>query len=76
MRETLWLIHAPVVYPSVMTAGSKDSYNYKEVPAGRKGSFEDIAGVVLYLVGKGGAYVNGNMENTDGGRLSVMPATY
>ncbi|KAH8755165.1 hypothetical protein BGZ57DRAFT_963368, partial [Hyaloscypha finlandica] len=66
----------PGVYPSVMTTGSKDSYNYKEVPAGRKGSFQDIAGVVLYLVGKGGAYVNGSMENTDGGRLSVMPATY
>lgn len=59
-----------------MTAGSKGSYNYKEVPAGRKGSFQDIASVILYLVGKGGAYVNGNMENTDGGRLSVMPATY
>ncbi|KAH8790533.1 hypothetical protein F5882DRAFT_460802 [Hyaloscypha sp. PMI_1271] len=66
----------PGVYPSVMTTGSKDSYNYKEVPAGRKGSFQDIAGVVLYLVGKGGAYVNGSMENTDGGMLSVMPATY
>lgn len=59
-----------------MTAGSKDSYPYKEVPAGRKGSFQDVAGVVLYLVGKGGAYLNGNMTNTDGGRLSVMPATY
>ena len=49
-----------------MTTGSKDSYNYKEVLAGRKGSFQDIAGVVLYLVGEGGAYVNGSLENTDG----------
>jgi hypothetical protein len=59
-----------------MTTGSKGSYNYKEVPAGRKDSFQDISGVVLYLIGKGGAYVNGSMENTDGGRLSVMPVTY
>lgn len=59
-----------------MTAGSKDEYSVTEIPAGRKGSFQDIAGVVLYLVGKGGAYANGNMQITDGGRLSVMPATY
>ncbi|KAJ6063615.1 NAD(P)-binding protein [Penicillium canescens] len=66
----------PGVYPSSMTAGTKDNYSYMEVPAGRKGGYRDICGVVLYLVGKAGAYVNGSMENTDGGRLSVMPATY
>jgi hypothetical protein len=60
----------------MMTSGSKDSYNYREVPAGCKESFQDIARVVLYLVGKGGAYVNGGMDNSDGGRLSVMAATY
>ena len=63
------------VYPSAMSAGFGDSYPYTEVPAGRKGNFHDIAGVVLYLVGKAGAYSNGNMVNTDGGRLTVMPAT-
>ncbi|PKX89148.1 SDR family NAD(P)-dependent oxidoreductase [Aspergillus novofumigatus IBT 16806] len=66
----------PGVYPSRMTAGTNDNYSYMEVPAGRKGMYQDICGVVLYLVGKAGAYVNGSMENTDGGRLSVMPATY
>ncbi|OGE52803.1 hypothetical protein PENARI_c009G09055 [Penicillium arizonense] len=65
-----------LMYPSSMTAGTKDNYSYMEVPAGRKGGYRDICGVVLYLVGKAGAYVNGSMENTDGGRLSVMPATY
>lgn len=59
-----------------MTAGSKEEYPYKEIPAGRKGTFYDMAAVVLQLVGKGGAYINGNMTITDGGRLSVMPATY
>lgn len=65
-----------IVYPSRMTAGTNDNYSYMEVPAGRKGGYQDVCGVVLYLVGKAGAYVNGSMENTDGGRLSVMPATY
>ena len=35
-----------------------------------------IAGVTLYLVGRGGAYVNGNVVVTDGGRLGVFPGTY
>ncbi|KAJ9648804.1 hypothetical protein H2201_005066 [Coniosporium apollinis] len=67
---------APGVYPSDMTAGSKDVYPVNEVPAGRKGDFGDMAGVILYLVGKSGAYVNGNVQVTDGGRLSMMPGTY
>ncbi|RAL13149.1 SDR family NAD(P)-dependent oxidoreductase [Aspergillus homomorphus CBS 101889] len=66
----------PGIFPSDMTAGSQDTYGYKQVPAGRKGSFQDVAGTILYLVGKGGAYINGNIQVADGGRLSVMPATY
>lgn len=65
-----------IVYPSEMTTGSKDAYNYNEIPAGRKGSFHDIAGVLLYLVGKSGAYANGNVQISDGGRLGMMPATF
>lgn len=59
-----------------MSVGTKDTYSYNDVPAGRKGDFQDVAGVVLYLICKAGAYANGNMQITDGGRLSVMPATY
>ncbi|KAL4876758.1 NAD(P)-binding protein [Aspergillus karnatakaensis] len=66
----------PGVYPSDMTAGSKEAYDTKEIPAGRKGEYQDIAGAILYLSGKAGAYVNGNVLITDGGRLSVMPAMY
>lgn len=65
-----------IVYPSEMTTGSKDAYTYNEIPAGRKGNFQDIAGVLLYLVGKSGAYANGNVQLSDGGRLSMMPATF
>lgn len=65
-----------IVYPSEMTTGSKDAYTYNEIPAGRKGNFQDIAGVLLYLVGKSGAYANGNEQLSDGGRLSMMPATF
>lgn len=67
---------APGIYPSEMTEGSKAEYTPQEIPAGHKGEYDDIAGVVLYLVGRAGSYVNGNVQITDGGRLSVHPATY
>jgi THO complex subunit 3 len=31
---------------------------------------------MLFLVGKGGAYVNGTTQLTDGGRVGVFPAVY
>lgn len=46
------------------------------IPAQRPGKTEDMAGAVLYLTSKAGAYLNGNVIVTDGGRLSVLPATY
>ena len=45
-------------------------------PAGRTGSEEDFAGVILFLVSKAGAYCNGELMVTDGGRTSVLPASY
>ena len=47
-----------------------------QIPAGSVGKFEDMAGMILGLVGRSGAYINGNVQVLDGGRLSVMPATY
>lgn len=47
-----------------------------KLPAQRAGTNEDMAGVVLFLTSRAGAYCNGNVLVTDGGRLSVMPATY
>lgn len=51
-------------------------YPVTQVPHGKPGEYEDMAATILYLVGKSGAYVNGNVQILDGGRLSVMPATY
>lgn len=45
-------------------------------PAERTGSEADFAGVVLFLASKAGAYCNGEMLLTDGGRLSQLPGTY
>ncbi len=47
-----------------------------KLPAQRPGTVEDMAGVVLFLTSRAGAYCNGNVLLTDGGRLSVMPSTY
>ncbi|KAJ4263411.1 hypothetical protein NW762_006230 [Fusarium torreyae] len=47
-----------------------------QIPAERAGAPEDIMGPLLYLASRAGAYCNGNCVLTDGGRLSVTPATY
>ncbi|RYP23535.1 hypothetical protein DL765_001049 [Monosporascus sp. GIB2] len=46
------------------------------LPAERAGSKEDIAGVLLYLASKAGAYVNGSVMLVDGGKIATVPATY
>lgn len=45
------------------------------IPAGRTGQASDVAGVFLFLVGKSGAYVNGNVTVIDGGMESMELAT-
>lgn len=66
----------PGPYPSEMTAGIQPSYSPNQVPQGRMGGINDMAGITLFLVGKGGAYVNGTTQLTDGGRTSQFPAVY
>lgn len=46
------------------------------VPASRVGDVKDMAGAILYLSSRAGAYVNGNILLTDGGALSLLPASY
>lgn len=59
-----------------MTAGIPPKFPYEKVPLGRQGTYDEIAGTLLYLVGKSGGYVNGNVSVVDGGRLTEMPSTY
>jgi NAD(P)-dependent dehydrogenase (short-subunit alcohol dehydrogenase family) len=46
------------------------------IPEQRAGNIKDMAGAILFLTSRAGAYINGNVLLTDGGRLSVLPATY
>lgn len=46
------------------------------VPLERAGTIEDMAGVILFLTSRAGAYLNGNIVVTDGGRLGVLHGTY
>lgn len=70
------LIRRFIVFPSEMTATAPSVFPYNKVPAGRQGNFEEMSGTILYLVGKAGGYLNGNVQVVDGGRLGQMPATY
>jgi NAD(P)-dependent dehydrogenase (short-subunit alcohol dehydrogenase family) len=46
------------------------------VPMGRMGDDEDVAGVMLYLASRAGAYCNAAIIVTDGGRLGTFPSAY
>ncbi|KII83025.1 hypothetical protein PLICRDRAFT_47438 [Plicaturopsis crispa FD-325 SS-3] len=71
---------APGVWPSEMTFSSiaaqdvnKIGKGLHPVPAGRAGTAEDMAGTVLYLVSRAGAYTNGQEIVVDGGYTCVNP---
>ncbi|MCJ1475681.1 hypothetical protein MMC13_004344 [Lambiella insularis] len=69
---------APGLYPSELAAPiiGTGIFPKEKIPAERVGTDEDMAGCILYLTSRAGAYCNGNVIITDGGRLSVMPSTY
>ncbi|KAH6704848.1 short chain dehydrogenase/reductase family [Verticillium dahliae] len=46
------------------------------VPLERVGNEEDMAGAVLYLASRAGAYCNGSIIMTDGGRLGNFASTF
>ncbi|OBT81531.1 hypothetical protein VE02_09559 [Pseudogymnoascus sp. 03VT05] len=52
------------------------SLPWQAIPATRAGTDEDIAGAVLYLASRAGAFVNGCILLPDGGMLSVRPGSY
>ena len=46
------------------------------VPMERFGTVEDMGGLILYLASRAGAYANGGVFLSDGGRLGLFPSTY
>jgi NAD(P)-dependent dehydrogenase (short-subunit alcohol dehydrogenase family) len=46
------------------------------IPLQRMGNDQDMAGTILYLISKAGAYCNGLVIVIDGGRLLRFPSLY
>jgi NAD(P)-dependent dehydrogenase (short-subunit alcohol dehydrogenase family) len=46
------------------------------LPVGRPGNIQDMAGLTLWLSSNAGGYVTGSIVLSDGGVLSVTPASY
>ncbi|KAJ2973783.1 hypothetical protein NQ176_g6412 [Zarea fungicola] len=79
---------APGVYYSELTAGiyarqdiagcgvSDGSYPQDQIPLGRSGASEDIAGIILWMASMAGGYLSGSIIVSDGGRLSISPSSY
>lgn len=66
------------MFPSELAAGIiGDGILPKDkIPLERVGTEEDMAGAILFLTSKAGAYLTGNVLVIDGGRLSIFPASY
>jgi NAD(P)-dependent dehydrogenase (short-subunit alcohol dehydrogenase family) len=64
---------APGFFPSQMTKFMMTEHpNFTEhIPLARPGTPEDIAGTVLYLASRAGAYCTGSVITVDGGLLSA-----
>ncbi|KAM0322294.1 hypothetical protein ACHAQA_009583 [Verticillium albo-atrum] len=74
---------APGLFPSEMAApivklytGEGKSIPKEMVPMQRMGDDQDMAGVVLFLASRAGAYSNGALIKLDGGRLENFPSTW
>ena len=80
---------APGLFPSELAAGliaqggrSKEdpteegAYEKSFIPAERLGKTDDIIGAMLYMASAAGAYLNGNIQVIDGGRISQLNGTY
>jgi NAD(P)-dependent dehydrogenase (short-subunit alcohol dehydrogenase family) len=81
-QRQLNLVLIKAVYPSEMTSELMEKkfpdgkFPKTFVPLERAGTVEDMAGTILYMTSRAGAYLNGNVTVTDGGRLSIVQSTY
>ncbi|THW31211.1 NAD(P)-binding protein [Aureobasidium pullulans] len=77
---------APGLFPSelatslishaTMDPREEGAFDKSYIPAERTGDEEDMAGAILFLTSRAGAYLNGNVLLIDGGRLNIMPNSY
>jgi NAD(P)-dependent dehydrogenase (short-subunit alcohol dehydrogenase family) len=69
-RVTLMLKVVPSNMNPMGTGSGADIFGdlVQKVPAKRAGGLDDLAGIVLFLVSKAGAYVHGRSIAIDGGR--------
>lgn len=69
---------APIVEAAggdMSNAGGVIPIDKSSVPLGRMGDELDMAGQILYLASRAGAYLNGNTIVVDGGRLGTFPSS-
>ncbi|KAI3335640.1 short chain dehydrogenase [Ustulina deusta] len=69
----------PGLYPSEMSApilARSGPIVKSKVPLERVGDEQDMGGAILYLASRAGAYCNGTVVVTDGGRLTTFPSTF
>ncbi|KZT28762.1 NAD-binding protein [Neolentinus lepideus HHB14362 ss-1] len=68
---------APGFYHSEMTAEiASEDLVMKYIPLQRPGKIADMGGLALFLASRAGAYVNGTVHISDGGRLGLFSSTY
>ncbi|KAI0602919.1 short chain dehydrogenase [Biscogniauxia sp. FL1348] len=75
---------APGVFPSelatLLTSGRDPGKETPDddmyIPARRFGGDEEMAGTILYIASRAGAFCNGLILVADGGKLSTMPSEY
>ncbi|KUI62770.1 Secoisolariciresinol dehydrogenase [Cytospora mali] len=75
---------APGLFPSELTHAMLSTRkpeeetpdNHAWIPTQKFGGEEEMAGAILYLASRAGSFTNGLVLLNDGGRASIIPATY